>query len=339
MKATNGSPSPARRRALAIAAGAALTLLGVLSACGAPLGLGLPSTRALENGAAGSLTSAKSFEITGSYTESADKWSIDLQIARPASQHLVVSKADTKLEAIIVGSVFFRGSKFLSDHMGDDLISRNLVKAAGNGWWVGTPGQVPQLSDMTDGTAFRSTFLGTAVSQRTDHVVVDGVGAVNLSGPRAEVFVAAEPPYRLLRVRLKQGASVDGISDADFRYTNFDQDFKIVAPTDVIDFSNLSTLPPIYTVLSVDTSRCGSTCVVSASLKNLGGKHGAQAPSTITFTLTDSATGKAAGSCQVKVSPDVGYNATTTASCTITPISGQVNAATVTAVPENPGRA
>jgi hypothetical protein len=223
--------------------------------------------------------------------------------------------------------------------MGDDLISRNLVKAAGNGWWRGTPGQVPQLPEMTDGAAFQSTFLGTAVSERTDHLVVDGLAAVNLSGPRADVFIAAESPYRLLRLHLKQGASVDGISDADFKYTNFDRDFQIKAPTDVIDFSNLSTLPPIYTVLSVDTSRCGSTCVVSASLKNLGGKLGAQAPSTITFTMTDSATGKAVGSCKAQVSPDVGYNATTTASCTIASVSAQVNAATVTAAPENPGRA
>ena len=337
MKAITPLLSQASHRALMIVAGAAL--LAGLSACDAPFGLGLPSTRALENGAADTLTAAHSFEITGSYSELGDQWSIDLQFARPADQHLVLSKAGTKLEAIVVGSVYFRGSQFLSDHMGDDLISRNLVKAAGNGWWIGTPGQVPQLPDLTDGTAFRTTFLGTAVSQRTDHVVVDGLDAVNLSGPRADVFVAAEPPYRLLRLRLKKGASIDGISDADLSYSKFNTDFHIVAPTDVIDFSNLSTLPPIYTVLSVDTSRCGSTCVVSASLKNLGGKLGAQAPSTITFTLTDSATGKSAGSCQAQVSPDVGYNATTSASCTIGSVGAQVNAATVTAVPENPGRA
>jgi hypothetical protein len=337
LKANTPSLAQASHRALMIVAGAAL--LAGLSACDAPFGLGLPSTRALENGAADTLTAARSFEITGFYSELGDQWSIDLQFARPADQHLVLSKAGTKLEAIVVGSVYFRGSQFLSDHMGDDLISRNLVKAAGNGWWIGTPGQVPQLPDLTDGTAFRTTFLGTAISQRTDHVEVDGLEAVNLSGPRADVFIAAEPPYHLIRVHLKKGAFIDGISDADLHYSNFDTDFKIVAPTDVIDFSNLSTLPPIYTVVSVDTSRCSSPCVVSASLKNLGGKLGAQAPSTVTFTLTDSATGKSAGSCQAQVSPDVGYNATTSASCTIGSIGAQVNAATVTAVPENPGRA
>jgi hypothetical protein len=223
--------------------------------------------------------------------------------------------------------------------MGSDPASRNLVKAAGSAWWKGVAGQVPQLPDFTDGTIFRSTFLGTNVTQRLDHVVVDGLEAVELSGPRADVFVAAGSPHRLLRLLLNKGATIDGISDADFHYANFDQPFQIVPPADVIDFSKLSTLPPIYTVVSVDTSRCGATCVVSALLKNLGGKLGAKAPSSITFTMTDSASHQAVGTCQAQVKPDVGYNASTTVSCTISAVSGkQLNAAIVTATPDNPGR-
>jgi hypothetical protein len=196
------------------------------------------------------------------------------------------------------------------------------------------------MPDLTDGAAFRSTFLGTAVTSRKDNVVVDGTDAVNLSGPRADVFIAAKSPHQLLRVRLKDGASVDGVSGADFQYSNFGKDFQIAKPTDVIDFSNLSTLPPIYTVVSVDTSHCSATCVVSAVVKNLGGKLGAQAPSTITFTMTDSATKQSVGTCQTEVKPDVGYNATKTVSCTISTVSGQqANAAIVTATPTNPGRA
>ena len=336
---TEGSLPKGKRQALAVLAVTAVLCL--LSACDAPFNLGQPSTRALENGAADTLSAARSFELTGSYTESSDRWTIDLQMARPVSQHVHVSKSGVTLEAIVVGDVYFRGSKFLSDHMGTDLISRNLVKAAGNGWWKGSPGlAVPQLADLTDGVGLRATFFGTAVSQRIDHVVVDGLDAVNLSGPRADVFVAATPPYHLLKVRLKKGAIVDGLSEADFRYSNFDKDFRIVAPTNVIDFSNLSTLPPIYTVVSVDTSKCASACVVSALLKNLGGKLGAQAPSTITFTMTASATKQIVGTCQVEVKPDVGYNATTTVSCTISGAAGsQVSAATVVAAPDNPGRA
>jgi hypothetical protein len=213
------------------------------------------------------------------------------------------------------------------------------VKAAGNAWWKGTAADVPRLPDFTEGSSFRATFLGPAVAERFDHVAVDGHDAVNLSGPRADVFIAATPPYHLLRIHLKNGAAIDGISDADFRF-DFAGNFRIVAPTDVIDFSNLSTLPPIYTVLSVDASGCNAPCVVSAALKNLGGKVGARAPSTITFTMTDSASKKILGSCQAQVQPDVGYNATTKVSCTINLGSGQqANAALITATPDNPGRA
>jgi hypothetical protein len=107
----------------------------------------------------------------------------------------------------------------------------------------------------------------------------------------------------------------------------------------VIDFSNLTTLPPIYTVVSVDASGCSSSCVVSALLKNLGGLVHAQAPSTITFTMTDTASRQVLGSCQSPVVPDVKYNATTTVRCSIDNVTAQQsNAAVVTAVPDNPGR-
>jgi hypothetical protein len=340
--ANSGSPLPAKQRALAVLVGVAAAT--ALAACDPPLNLGQPSTRALENGASGGLTTANSFEIAGSYSESGESWLIDLQVVKPATQHLVVTKGDLKLEAIVFTDpaglkvAYFRGNQFLSQHMGNDLASRNLVRAAGNAWWKGSADQVPQLPDFTNGTGFRATFLGTALSQRTDHVTVDGVDAVNLSGPRADVFVAAASPYQLLRVHMKKGSAIDGLSDADFTFSNFDQDFKIAAPTDVIDFSNLSTLPPIYTVLSVDTSKCVSPCIVSATLKNLGGKLNAKAPSTINFAMVDAATKLTVGSCSVQVKPDVGYNATTKVSCTMSAVNGeQVNAATVTATPDNPG--
>ena len=342
-------------RAPAAVAGAAVLI--ALSACDLPLNLGQPSTRALERGAADSLAAAKSLEITGSYTDQLATLTgpassarttlttahvdIDLQVVRPGTAHVVVSAADVKLEAIILGnSAYFRGNQFLSQHMGSDPLSRNLVKAAGNGWWKGSAGDVPRLPDLTDGSNFTATFLGPAVTQRSDHVSVDGLNAVELSGPRADVFVAADPPYRVLRVRLKKGVVIDGITEGDLRFDNFDKDFGIKAPGDVIDFSNLSTLPPIYTVVSVDTSGCTSPCAVTALIKNLGGMSGAQAPSTITFSMTDAASGRVLGSCQVQVQPDVGYNATTTVACTISNVNGQqVNAATVTATADNPGRA
>ena len=316
-------------------------MVAALSACGPPFGLDLATTRSLESGATGTLIAADSFEITGSYSEGSNQWSIDLQLGRQNAEHVTVTTSDVKLEAITLGTdAYFRGQQFLSAHMGSDLVSRSFVKSAGNGWWKGSAGHVPQLTDLTDGNAFKSTFLGQAVTQRTDHVSVDGIDAVELSGARGDVFITAQAPYRVLRVRLKHGVVVDGIRDADLRFVNYNSDFKISAPADVIDFSNLTTLPPIYTVVSVDTSGCGSPCVVSALLKNLGGLIHAQAPSTITFTMTDTAARQVVGSCQTQVVPDVKYNATTTVTCSIDNVSAQQsNAATVTATPDNPGRA
>jgi hypothetical protein len=318
-----------------------LVAVASLSACDLPFGLGLPTTRSLETGATGTLVAADSFEITGSYSEGSNQWSIDLQLSRPGSRHVAVTTSDLKLEAIILGNTaYFRGQQFLSAHMGSDIVSRSFVKAAGNGWWKGSAGQVPQLSDLTDGNAFRSTFLGQAATQRTDHVLVNGIDAVELSGARGDVFITAQAPYRVLRVRLKHGVVVDGIRDADLRFVNYNNDFQISAPADVIDFSNLSTLPPIYTVVSVDTSGCASPCALSALVKNLGGTTGARAPSTITFTMTDTASRQVVGRCQAQVVPDVTYNATTTAMCSIDNVTAQQsNAATVTATPDNPGRA
>lgn len=314
--------------------------LATLSACDLPLGLGLPTTRSLESGAAGTLVAAHSFEITGSYLEGTTRWSIDLQLVRPGSEHVIVSSTDVKLEAIILGNdAYFRGQQFLSSHMGSDVVSRSFVRAAGNGWWKGSPGHIPQLTDLTDGSAFRSTFLGQAASKRIDHLLVDGVDAVDLSGPRADVFIAAQAPYSLLGLRLKHGVVVDGIREGDLRFSHYNADFGISAPAGVIDFSNLTTLPPIYTVVSVDASGCGSPCAVSAVLKNLGGMIGAQAPSAVTFTMTDTASHQVVGSCRAQVVPDVPYNATTTVRCTIDNVAAQQsNAASITATPDNPGR-
>ncbi len=353
--ATSGSLSKARRSALAVVAGAAV--VAALSACDPTFALGQPTTRALENGAVASLDAAKSFRIRGTYTDRSTtltspaspartnpieiRVTVDLQVVRPNTLHVVVSTADVKLEAIVLGGdAYFRGNQFLSQHMGSDPLSRNLVRVAGNSWWKGSAGNVPRLPDLTDASSFRSTFLGTAVTQRSDHVSIDGVDAVDLSGPRADIYVAANPPYRVLRVHFKKGVVVDGISDGDLRFDNFDQDFRIFAPGSVIDFSDLSTLPPIYTVVSVDTFGCISPCAVSALLKNLGGDSAALAPSTVTFTMTDPASGQVLGSCRARVQPDVGFNSTTTVGCTMGGVNGQeVSAALVTATVDNPGRA
>jgi hypothetical protein len=323
-------------KARVLAAG--LLALGALAACDLPFGIGLPSTRALEAGARGSLSTSR-YEMTGSYIDSGETVSIDVQIERPDRELMSVNGPQVKLDAIVLGDqAFFRGQQFLAAHVGSDPLSQNLVKAAGNAWWKGSSGLVPSLVDLTEPDAFQRTFLGPAVTSRSDHVSVDGVDAVDLSGPRADVYVAMAAPYSLLGVRLVGPTSVDGFLGATLAYGSYGKDFGITAPTDVIDFSNLSTLPPIYQVVSVDTSRCANPCVVSALLKNLGGLSGAKAPSTITFTMTATSNNAQLGTCSAQVVPDVGYNSTTTVSCTIANLSQAANAAIVSATADNPGR-
>jgi hypothetical protein len=311
-----------------------------LSACNLPFDLGQPTTRSLENGVVDGLTNATGFAVNGTYTGANGKhWQLAVSIERPGREVLSL-KGPVALDAIVVaGQGYYRGQAFLAQHMGSDPDSLTLVRAAGNAWWKGGILLVPTLPDLLEGAAFRATFLGSNVTRRTDHVSAGGQAAVELSGPRADVFVQAAPPYYVLHLTMKRGVLIDGLGAAELDYGSFNGNIQITAPADVIDFSNLSTLPPIYTVVSVDTSGCGSPCVVSAQLKNLGGLNGAKSPSTVTFTMKGAASGAVLGTCEAPVTPDVGYNATTTVSCTMS-LSGQPeNAAVVTATADNPGHA
>jgi hypothetical protein len=313
-----------------------LALVAVLAACDP---FGLPSTRALETGAASMFTSSLSYEMKGTYTSAGTQWTVDMQFTQPNTRHITVASATEQVEAIFIeGNAYFRGQAFLAKHLGSDPLSQSVARVAGNAWWKDVVvGLVPTFQELTSENAFRTSFLGPAVDRRIDHQQVDGVDAVELSGRRADVYIQSASPYRLLRIRLREGVVVDGVAQADLRFTNVDRDFAITAPTDVINFSNLSTLPPIYRVSSIDTSSCGSPCVVSARLKNLGGIVGAKAHSTVTFTMSDPISKQAAGTCTATVEADVGYNSSTSVSCTIN--ARPVNGAVVTATVDNPGRA
>jgi hypothetical protein len=320
----------------------AVVSLFLVPACEGPFGLGLPSTRALESGAAGGL-GPSSFEIAGSYIANGAGWTVDLQLAGHGSnyEHALITQGSLKIEATLIGNVaYYRGQEFLSQHLGTASAARTLVQAAGNAWWKGPATNVPAIGDFTDGARMQATFLGSVVRSRADHLTVDGIDVADLSGPRGDVFISEDPPYRLVRIRTHIGVLIDSIAGADLGYSNYGTDFKIAAPTDVIDFTNLSTLPPLYTVVSVDTSKCKSPCAVSAVVKNLGGKTGAKAPSSVIFTMTDPATNNAVGSCTAQIKPDIGYNATTTVSCSINEPSGHsLDSVIITAKPDNPGHA
>ncbi len=319
---------------------AALGFGVVVCACAAPFDVGAPTTRALEQAAADSLSATSSFEVTGTYLEGTAPLRTDLQVTRGGALRIVFNAGTpNQLEAIIDGGQsYFRGQRYLASHLGSDPASQSLAAAAGTSWWKSAIASVPAMPDFLDGAAFRAAFLGSAVRSRTDHVTIDGADTVDLSGPRADVYIGETSPHRLVHLRMKSGVMVDGIYGADFHYGAYDRDFGIQPPADVIDFSNLSTLPPVYTVVSVDTSACASPCVVSAQVMNLGGERGAAGPSTVTFTMSDAATGAVLARCETGVVPDVGYNETTTVTCTMSATAGAPNAAIVTATAQNPGR-
>ena len=313
----------------------AFALVAVLAACDP---FGLPSTRSLEAGASSMLSGAQSYEMKGTYTATGTTWTVDVEHSRPDSWHMTVASPAEQVEAIIIGKdAYFRGQAFLARHLGSDPLSQSIARVAGNAWWRDDAGLVPAFTDLTSESSFRGNFLGPAVDRRTDHQQVEGVDAVELSGRRADVYIDSTAPYRLLRIHLKDGVVVDGVADADLRFSNVNHEFGITVPADVINFSNLSTLPPIYRVTSIDTTACGSPCGVSAKLKNLGGTVGAKAHSTVTFTMADPVTKQTLGTCTATVASDVGYNSSTTVACIIN--AKPVNGAAVTATVDNPGRA
>lgn len=318
------------------ARGSVLAIVAAVLALAACDPFGLPATKALEDGAAGMLGPNGSFELAGGYTADGSHWDVDLMVGGPHARRVAVTKGGETLEAILVGTdTYYRGRQFLEKQLSGNPLGGSLAQAAGNAWWKGAPGQAPAFPDFTDGATFRATFLGSAVTQRNDHPSVGG--AIELSGARADVYVSSVPPYPLVRVDLKKGVAIDGVTDAVLQYKNAGVDFHIAAPTDLIDFGNQSTLPPIYTVVSVDTSNCTSPCVVSATLKNLGGTAAAQKPAQVDFVMRAAgSTGATLGSCTAVVQKDVGYNSTTTVSCTIG--AQAQNGAEVTATPVNSSR-
>ena len=329
-----------RRRRRRDGAAGALLLALVLAACSAPFGLDQPTTRSLEDGVASALSSARSLEIKGGYEEASVAWKLDLQLQRGGVEHVTLDAGGAGLEAILVGGdAYFRGRQFLAAHVATGARSRQLVEAAGDSWWKGLPAELPKLPEFTDGGAFRAAFLGSALNRRADGASAAGTAAVELSGPRADVWVQAAPPHHPLRVRLRPGVTVDGLQAVDFSYGEFDQVPAIGRPAGVVDFANAATLPPLYSVVAVDTSGCADPCIVAARLQNLGGLQPAAGPSLVTFQASDAVSGARLGSCAVKVIPDVPFTQTTTVRCTMAGPGGlDLNGAVVKATVANPGR-
>ena len=87
-------------------------------ACDPTLGLGLPSERVLEDGAANTLAQAKSFDVKGTYsTPAGEQWAIEVQFARHiANGRAAATAADVEGEAFGVKGVVRQPGQVLLFH-------------------------------------------------------------------------------------------------------------------------------------------------------------------------------------------------------------------------------
>jgi len=296
----------------------------MIAACGLPFGLGKPSTSQLENGAADNMAKAKSFEAQGTFSESGTNYKFDTRYVAPSTEDIQVTQGNISYELLQMdGKVYFKGSDYLASILGSDPNAQQLVKGVGTRWYTTKNATPIDLSAITDANKVKANFLNTIATKRTDDVIFSGLDTAELTLVDGIVNITEDSPYRLVRLRSIKGQSLNGVTGFDMTFSNYGKDFGIQAPTDVFDFDDPTTWPPLYKVDSVaqkaipGTTSCDDPCVLSAVIENVGGLKGASAPSTITFTLSNASDNSSLGTCQVKIQPDKPHAQQFTVSCSI----------------------
>jgi hypothetical protein len=315
----------------------------VIAACGLPFGLGRASTSQLENGAADSLAKAKSVEAQGTFTEGTTTYQFDTKYVAPSTEDIQITQGTLSYEELqLNGKVYFKGSQYLASKITDPTEAQQLAKVVGDRWYTSKDAQPVDTSAITDANKVKANFLSTIADKRADDVMVDGRQTAELTLSDFILNITEDSPYRLVRLRSANSKVVQGISKVDMKFTNYDKDFSLAAPTNVFDFDDPTTWPPRYQVdavhqQEVSPGSCGDPCVLSADIENTGGLNGASAPSTVTFVLTASDQ-SSLGSCKATVQPDRPHGQKFTVSCSIqsqawTNYSGNY---TYAATPDNP---
>jgi hypothetical protein len=315
----------------------------VIAACGLPFGLGRTSTSQLENGAADNLAKAKSVEAKGTFTQSTITYQFDTKFVAPSTEDVQVTQGTLSYEALqINGKIYLKGSAFLQSQITDPTEGQQLAKVVGDRWYTSKEAQPVDTSEITDANKVKANFLSNIATKRTDDVIVDGQPTAELTLGDFILNITEDSPYHLVRLRSANGKTVQGISNLDMKFTNYNKDFALSAPTNVFDFDDPTTWPPRYQVdavhqQEVSQGSCGDPCVLSADVENTGGLNGASAPSTITFVLTASDQ-SSLGSCKATIQPDRPHGQKFTVSCSIqssawTNYAGQY---TYGATPDNP---
>ena len=299
----------------------ALLAILVTTACGVP-GIGQVSTSDLINGAGTELAQATGLEVSGAFSKDSEDFSVDIQMNPPHSAHITASKSSNSqtsvnYEAVQIDSKdYYRSLDLARIAAGDTAESRPVARMLGGRWFTykGTPFDLGMFASAAD---IKANFLTDLKVSRKDNVDAGGQNTAQLATGDYVLNITEAPPHRLVFLQTVAGKTVQGMSQAHVAIKNYNQDFAIQAPAKVIDLDDPTTWPPLYTIVSVENSRCGTPCTLSARVKNLGGVEGASAPSTIAFELTNFANHKVLGSCTVTIQPNVPHNQTVTERCTI----------------------
>jgi hypothetical protein len=304
------------RMRMAVVAAAGLLAAG----CGLPFGgPSLASTSQLVNGAADAFANATGVEINGAAIEEGASYTFDVQVTPPNTNHVNLTQNGTlNVESVDVnGKVFYRGRAFIALLLGSAASDQQLARAVGDHWFTSSTAMPFDLSDFTDAAKIKSNFLTSSSLKRKDNVSSNGAMTAELTADNYILNITEASPYRLVLWRTGPGKTVNKLSEAKLAYSNYNKDFAIQTPTDVVDKDNHSTWPPMYTRVSISNSECNDPCILRATFRNDGGMTGASAPSTINFTLTSKADGSALASCKVPITQDVANGQTVTEACSL----------------------
>ena len=302
---------------------ASVVLLAILlsTACGFT-GIGQASTSDLINGAGTELAQATGLEVSGAFSRDSEDFSVDIQMNPPHSAHITASKSSTSQTSVNYEAVqidrkdYYRSLDVARIAAGDTAEARMVARMLGGRWFTykGKPFDLGMFASAAD---IKANFLTDLKVSRKDNVDAGGQNTAQLASGDYVLNITEASPHRLVFLQTVAGKTVQGMSQAHMAIKNYNKDFAIEAPTRVIDLDDPTTWPPLYTIVSVENSRCGTPCTLSAQVKNLGGLEGASAPSTVTFDLTNSANHKVLGSCMVTIQPNVQHNQAVTERCTI----------------------
>jgi hypothetical protein len=289
------------------------------TACGLPFGLGQATTAQLLNGAADNIANAKGFEMSGSFAETSNSYSMDVQYQSAGpSVHMDITQGSIHIELLQVnGKVYYKGSDALSGNTGSDDFGKAEAKLIGDNWFTSGSATPIDLSDITNANKVKANFLTGATYDRTDGVQVDGQATAELTDSDSIINITESQPYELVRIRTKPGKNINGMSDADLTLKNYNKDFGLASPTLAYDLDDPTTLPPYYSVVSISVSRCDDPCIITAVVTNKGGTKSGATPSVLKFTLTRQDNNSVLGTCTVNIAPDFAHGTSATRGCSI----------------------